>query len=275
MKRLLKFLAWLYPSEWRKRYRVEYEALLEQGTPRVRDALDVLLVGVKMQMTARSFVTIVLPCALAGALAAVAVSFSVPPRYSAQVVVTIMTTNQPASGRVDDLQRAFIDRDILASVIQDFKLYPSERSRVPPSDVINTMQRHIRFRAEPVTARINPAVYEPMLRIKPGKLDKLNFVVQFDYPDPHIAQQATADLLRRAFDANIRLVIQQAEVHRDSDAGLVLTVEHQPSLPENPDGLNRIQMGAIGLSGGLICGLIVAAVLRSRHAPTEFSGWLG
>jgi hypothetical protein len=169
---------------------------------------------------------------------------------------------------VGDLQRVYLDRDILASVIQDFNLYPSERSRVPLSDVIDTMQRHIRLRTEPVTGRINPDVYQRMLRIRPGKLDKLNFVVQFGYSDPHIAQQATADLLRRAVEAHLQLAMQYPAAHPDSAAGSVFAVEHPPSLPEKPDGLNRIQIGAIGLFVGLAGGLIVAAAFGLRRGQT-------
>ena len=42
MKRILKFLARLYPSGWHNRYGAELDALLEDGKPRTRDAFDVL-----------------------------------------------------------------------------------------------------------------------------------------------------------------------------------------------------------------------------------------
>ena len=70
MKRILKALAQLYPAEWRRRYGAEYEALLEEGQPRLRDIFDVLREAAKMQLTSWSFVRIVLPCALTGILAA-------------------------------------------------------------------------------------------------------------------------------------------------------------------------------------------------------------
>jgi hypothetical protein len=41
MKPILKFLVRLYPSEWHKRYGTEFDALLEDGTPRARDVFDV------------------------------------------------------------------------------------------------------------------------------------------------------------------------------------------------------------------------------------------
>lgn len=49
MKRIMKFLARLYPSTWRTRYGAEYEALLDDATPRPRDAFDVAWVAVKLQ----------------------------------------------------------------------------------------------------------------------------------------------------------------------------------------------------------------------------------
>ena len=52
MKRILKWLAQLYPAAWRARYGAEYEALLEEREPRVRDVVDVAWGAMKMQMTA-------------------------------------------------------------------------------------------------------------------------------------------------------------------------------------------------------------------------------
>jgi len=68
MKRILKWLAQLYPAAWRARYGAEYEALLEEREPRVRDVVDVAWGAMKMQMTAWGSARIVLGCALAGVL---------------------------------------------------------------------------------------------------------------------------------------------------------------------------------------------------------------
>ena len=51
MKRLLKLLARLYPSAWRNRYGAEYDALLEDTTPRTQDAFNVLWGATKMHLT--------------------------------------------------------------------------------------------------------------------------------------------------------------------------------------------------------------------------------
>ena len=55
MKPALKFLARLYPPSWRKRYGTEFEVLLEDATPSVRDVFDLLCGALKMQITTWSF----------------------------------------------------------------------------------------------------------------------------------------------------------------------------------------------------------------------------
>jgi uncharacterized protein involved in exopolysaccharide biosynthesis len=268
MKRILKFLALLYPSAWRRRYAAEYEALLEEREPRWRDVVDVAWAAVKLWATRWSFVRVVLPCVIAGGLVAVVISFVVPAKYASQTVMTIMTTNQPASGPADDLRREYLDRDTLTSVIQKLNLYPRERRHMALKDVVDRMERNIHLRTMPVTSHINPDLYEPMLRIKPGKLEKLNLAVQFDYPDPHLAQQVEGALISHAVSSNLRLAMQRREAHPDSSAGAVISIERAPSLPEKPDGLNRTELGAIVLLGGLVGGLVLAAAIGWRRRVT-------
>ena len=51
MSALIRFASRLYPASWRRRYGVEFEALLEDAGRNWRDVLDVLLGALKMQMT--------------------------------------------------------------------------------------------------------------------------------------------------------------------------------------------------------------------------------
>jgi hypothetical protein len=94
MRRILKLLTRLYPSAWRNRYGTEYEALLDDATPRPQDAFNVLWGAIKMQLTSRSFVRIIFPCTIAGALIAAVISFTVPPRYVSQTTVTIIAVDK-------------------------------------------------------------------------------------------------------------------------------------------------------------------------------------
>ena len=52
MKRIMRFLARLYPSGWRERYGAEFGALLEDATPSAHNAYDILWGAFKMQLDA-------------------------------------------------------------------------------------------------------------------------------------------------------------------------------------------------------------------------------
>ena len=54
MKRLIRFLARLYPTRWRERYGEEFDALLEDSLPRWRDAWDVARLGVGLAARRRA-----------------------------------------------------------------------------------------------------------------------------------------------------------------------------------------------------------------------------
>ena len=55
MKSIVRILARLYPASWRARYGAEFDALLEDVQPSTRQALDVFLGAMSMQMTTWNF----------------------------------------------------------------------------------------------------------------------------------------------------------------------------------------------------------------------------
>jgi uncharacterized protein involved in exopolysaccharide biosynthesis len=299
MNRVLKFLARLYPSEWRNRYGAEYEALLEEGTPRVRDAVDVLWSAVKMQVTSRSFVRIVLPCTLAGMFAAVIISVVAPPEYVSQTTILMRSgvdsgvcgdqTDLPA-----DLQGAkpglcvyqhdfgyyqrFLDgggfsRGFLASVIMENNLYSHTRTQSSTESAIDEMQKNIHVRSTSHESR---------------------FVLEFNYPDAHVAQRVNNELvsyldyrvqqeirsdflgsmlkLPNNLNSAARKQLEKMTLEQHAPFDPATQMLHLAALPQGPSGLSRIQLGLIGLFGGLFCGLIVAAILRSRHGANDYVG---
>ncbi|HEX3572506.1 MAG TPA: hypothetical protein VHU44_16925 [Acidobacteriaceae bacterium] len=264
MKRVLKFLAQLYPLEWRTRYGAEYEALLEQGKPRVRDAFDVLWGAVKMWVTSWSFARVVLPCAIAGALVAFGISFAVPRSYVSEATFDARSQFQngacqepsnlpeglrgPNPAVCDDtatfdrfltlLRQGILSRYFLESEIERRGLYARERARKPLDSVIAEMQRSI---------QVKPTA-------NPGR-DHL-FVVAFNYPDPRVAQLVDQDLARhgpgsRWFTTN---------VHPNSR----LEVRMGASLPAVPAGLSRTWLVTIGLFTGVLGGVLLATLIGSR-----------
>jgi uncharacterized protein involved in exopolysaccharide biosynthesis len=256
MKRVLKFLALLYPSAWRKRYGVEYEALLDQGMPRARDAFDVLWAAAKMHMTSWGFVRIVLPFAIAGTLIAAAISFAIPPQYVSQTVI-LVTVGDGAAGPKDetigrdsadaslrDLKGTLLSDASLTPIIQKLDLYPRDRTRMPQEGMINQMRRDIYFR--------------PVMK-GPGQSA---FALQFSYPDPHAAQRVDAELVSAMMESHLRLSMNHSSTTPDRHE--TFRVEHAANLPLGPSFPQRGVFGAGGLFAGIGGGLILASVMR-RH----------
>jgi hypothetical protein len=261
MKRLLKFLAHLYPSAWRNRYAAEYEALLDDATPRPQDAVNVLWGAMKMQLTSRSFVRIVLPCAIAGALIAAAISFTVPPRYVSQFTFLPLELYGPTSrGQrvlnedeakqfVSNLRDATLDRDFLASTIQKYDLYPRERAHIPLGKIIDKMQRSIEIKHAPGS--------------------KSGYILNFAYLDPHLAQRVDHVLSFRMATETIRR--EQSAPGGFTRPPAFFMIVQMPSLPQKPTGWNRPQKTTAGLITGLLCGLILATIIGPRRdtVPTN------
>jgi uncharacterized protein involved in exopolysaccharide biosynthesis len=279
MKRILKLLARLYPSEWRRRYGSEYEALLEESTPRVRDAVDVFWGAMRMWVTSRSFARIVVPCALAGTLLAVGISFAKPAMYRSQTVITVATdSSAPTDDRLRLLVQGAFPASFLGDLIQKEDLYPRERARMPLGDVANLMRKDIWLRP---------------LQKSDGK-PAMAFVVEFSHPDAHVAQRVDEELSSQLVDASLRSRIKlassttdflQEELAAASDPAIKARIQsdlrqaeaaashvhgtfrvlNAANLPKTPEGLGRAAFGVVGALGGLIAGLIAAAVLGSRQ----------
>ena len=98
MKRILKLLARLYPAAWHERYGTEFEALLEDRNPQLRDIFDILIEAMKMQFRSWSFVRITVACTILGALIAAALSFTLhTPLNSASSQTLSRSNSQPAT----------------------------------------------------------------------------------------------------------------------------------------------------------------------------------
>ncbi len=245
MKRTTRFLARLYPSSWRQRYGVELDALLEDVRPSARVAFDVFWGASRMQMTTWGLGRIVLACSLAGVLVATAITFAVPLRYKSQAVLTVTPADESALRVVNHLDRSIFSRASLAVVIQEHDLYPRERARMPLDEVIDIMKRSLRVHTIP------PAL--------PWKRDRLTFVIEFDYPDRHVAQQVNTELASAFIVGNLGPQLSSRAT---------LELREPSSLPRRPTEPNRTRYAALGLLAGLLAGLTLAIVVRSRRGTT-------
>ncbi len=248
MKRTMRFFARLYPPSWRERYGAEFDALLEDAKPSVRDAFDVLWGALKMQMTTWSFGRITLAGSLAGILVAAAIFFALPVSYVSHSSV-IVTTSTGESGRqpVSNFAQDIFSREYLASVILEHNLYPRERARMPLDNVIDKMKRNITFGAPP------PA--------SPGNQDTLTFVVKFRYSDAHLAQQVNEELISRFMKGTLNATQLYS-------CCTTFRVVDPPSIPIGEPVRNRTQFAILGLLAGLLAGLTLAIVSKSRRTKT-------
>lgn len=252
MKRTMRFLARLYPSSWRKRYGDEFEALLEDATPSARDAFDVFWGASKMQMTTWGFGRITLACSVAGILVAAAVSFALPVHYLSRAVLTVTPANgsipagETTRSLLNNMERNVFSQESLTSIVQEHNLYPRERALMPVNDVIDNMKRNIRI--------------DPIPLASPGNPDTLTFAVQFDYSDRYVAQQVNAELAS--------LFLEGALNSQLNSELWIFHVSDPPSLPLGPAAPNRTRLGAVGLFAGLLAGLSLAIVVRSRRRTT-------
>ena len=159
-------------------------------------------------------------------------------------------------------------------------LYPSQRARMPVSDVVNLMRKNILIRR---------------LQTKDGK-PASGFILEFVYPDPHVAQRVDGELVSGLVSMNLRIRIAGAATSdflkdellaaRDpatktrmqsqllqseavsSQFPKTFRVLNAASLPNRPTGLGRIELGMIGLLAGLVGGMIAAAIFGSHRRAT-------
>jgi hypothetical protein len=251
MKSLIRFLARLYPSDWRKRYGAEFDALLEEAAPSAGGAFDVLWSALRMQMTTWNLGGIALAGSVAGVLVAAAVSFALPPHYLSQAILMVtpgdesVPANESVPRVVEGMEQNLYSRDYLASVIHEHNLFWRERLRMPLDDVIAKMRKDISV--------------VPLPRASSGNRDSVTFVIQFDYSDPCVAQQVNEELTSRLIEGGLN---SKLATHS------TFWVPEPPSLPLKPAASNRARITAMGLFAGLLVGVTFAILLRSRRSTT-------
>jgi hypothetical protein len=183
-------------------------------------------------------------------------------------------------------------REFLASVIQREGLYPRERAHQSLDVVIGKMRGDIHVETpqagserqfavrfdypDPYVAeRVdNDLAAEVIVRVKNEQQE------DFLKAESNHSQELTKLLQGRLRVANsasevreLRAGIRQAlALHSGLERIRPLTAEalglKAASFSQRPDGLSRTQLGAIGLVGGLACGIMLAAVFGWRRGST-------
>jgi uncharacterized protein involved in exopolysaccharide biosynthesis len=264
---------------------VEFQALLEDVNPGWREFTDVLRGALKMQMTnAITYLKLAGGLAVAGAIAATAVSFSFPRVYESTAVMRITETQNPQRGATTVSQEALqghvghqllqIEQEILSrtnleGIITrpDLDLYKEDRSRLPMEDIVQNMRRH--------DIRILMVGNSP--GAPPGAMGA--FTVSFSYPGQQKAQAVVRALTTQFIDQS--LMVNRFDKSRWQTIwpqsvpppGPALEVLDPASLPEKPINASRTAFAAVGLVLGLALGLLAAVALRRPRWTLQMAGF--
>jgi uncharacterized protein involved in exopolysaccharide biosynthesis len=286
MRLWLRLAIRLYPAPWRARYGRELDALISDLDPRPHDLWDIFCGAITMHLsTPLTYFKFGAATALAGALVAGGVSFTLPERYVSSAVLRIVPQVPSGSDaaqyqvaameRLTQLQQDVLSRASLASLIQkpDLNLYVAERQRYPLEDVIERMrEQDVRIQS-----------LEPKL---PFQSSASVFQISFEYPDRDTAQRVVRSLVAKFVDDNVlasrgvlpkSMPVRPPNEHSPASAPepaplpVILEVLDPANLPVRASEPNRLGIAAIGLGAGLALGLL-AAFLRCR--PLRWTLWI-
>src|SRR5580658_3239863 len=124
MKHWVRLASCFYPAWWRRRYAVEFDALLDEVDTGWRDVFDTLRGALTMQFTSWNLKTVLLASGVTGAAIAAAVAFGIPSQYQSTSVMQI-TTAGPAHAdaqsevnkHMNQMEQEILSRTSLARLI--------------------------------------------------------------------------------------------------------------------------------------------------------------
>lgn len=235
MKRLIRFIARLYPAAWRERYGAEFGALLEDISPGFRTPFDVLKGALQMQLHAFAAGKMIVALAAAGTLVAVGIGRAIPNVYESTAVLTMEGSlkMQDTRNAVEALADQAASPASLTELITRYGLYEGVR----PRDVVATIKKHI-------TVQLIAA-------------PRPSFTIDFKYTDPAKAQRVTQALASRFVEAGFQTA---SGAGRPGGAAAIRLLDIA-QLPERPVGPNRLMYALEGLSAGLAPGSAAALAL--------------
>ena len=245
----MRLAARLYPRPWRERYGAEFDALLEDSTPRAGDLADIVMGAAIMQTKMwNSYWRVALAAGVAGALLAGAASLAIKNRYRSNATLLLKSSgmSQDELRRVGtQMNQAVMSRDSLIDVIRspELGLYGKERQTIPLEDIANNMQKDVEV---------------AVLRRVRGSDRAIAMRVAFKYDDPAKARGVVTKLVT-AF---------QTEALRKSEQGYSLEVLDRPSIPQHPVFPNRGKISIEGALAGIFLAVLTLLVWRhTRRQP--------
>lgn len=108
------------------------------------------------------------------------------------------TINRVMTDRISSMAQSILSRGTLTSIINQFQLYPRERTRLPIDDIVESMRKDIQI--SPVSSWGSGD----------GNRQVSAFQVKYSYENRYQAQKVVEDLVRRFMDQNTREGAQSA-----------------------------------------------------------------
>ncbi len=119
----MKWLVRIYPASWRKRYKAEFAALLEDVKPNWRTFFDVLKAAIAMQLGRMNLVAF---AGVAGLLFGLCIFLATPNTYVSKSLIRF--DPQPANVK-EAAARAegLVSDSTLTRLMHKYQLYPAEK----------------------------------------------------------------------------------------------------------------------------------------------------
>ncbi|MDH4180355.1 MAG: hypothetical protein OEV33_07570, partial [Armatimonadota bacterium] len=114
----------------------------------------------------------------------------VPEQYVTPNVIANLQT------RLDSMTQQILSRTTLQRIIQQFNLYPRERSRMTTDDVVDQMRKHIQVE---------------LVQTQSQRGELTGFRIYYSAPTPQIAQRVTNELTSLYIDENLRSRTEQSQ----------------------------------------------------------------
>jgi len=94
VRRWIRLSARLYPSPWRQRYGAEFDALLEDTRPTLKNAVDVVWGALEMHMNMLTFSKLAVLCGVCGAILAALMAVRMPDKYVSEAIIRVSGDGQ-------------------------------------------------------------------------------------------------------------------------------------------------------------------------------------
>jgi hypothetical protein len=274
MKLLTEWALLMYPREWRRRYGVELQCLLEDsGASRGRDVFDILRGGLIMRYTGTNVIRMAMTwgitCALVGLLVAGGVALAMPDRYRADtLVVGRVRAAQDASPVPASKEQMWtvvnraINDDRLTRIVAGYGLYgyqviaehPYQQGQDPAQDLAMS-EKVAQFRRDILVRSLE--------HDSRGPSNGTHGVVTLMYSYP------IAPLTAQVANQLAATIVEEGLKESAGTGSFRVVIASPARIPEKPYRPNRILIVADGLAGGALLGIIIALV---RRRPMQLAG---